>query len=1386
VSISRRFLLSFALYLLFVCAIFLPGRGLAAVCNDDNMQYLPAGSATTDLEVTGPCDVKAGTYTFRNVNIYTPSDQMTGGSLHFDDAVIDFYAESIVVEKGGSLIAGSTTAPIGTNSGIVTIHLWGKAGDPGVTCKSDKVNQCGVSNTIWTSNDPPNPASCTQMVLPGPVTDCFYRYQALDPSDQTINKGAYFGHKVLAISYGGTLQLFGKDGATYADHEISTCEEDDPACTGTSWLRLKGTLKPGATTLVVDGEVNWQDQDHIVVTTTDYLPGHSEELIINGDPQYDDTTKTTTINFTNADSAVTGVKWPHNGQTFDLTTASYPDIGRLGLNITSADTRAAVALLTRSIRIVSEGDTPTKNSFTQTAGNYFGGHTIFRQGFASVQVQGVEFKQLGQGGSIMHYPVHFHMDRKVPADTFVKDSSVSDSMTRFMVVHATQGVLLARNVGYKSIGHGFYLEDGTETDNELYANIGIFARAAVDNKENPRDVPGILTANDKNCTNGAKTCAAGYDNFPYYSDANHPSVFWITNGMNDFEYNMAAGAGTCGACYWFVPAAISGPSRDEKWFGYASEQAGAGRAGITPLERFLGNTCTSAMTAFQEVGDTASCNGVNFIDYKNVKPGSTLKMLASPEAMKHSIAPPDLSYWPIVSGGGRLATRCPAADNGDATADCSQVNVCAAGDKRNCDVIVLDHFTTSFNWPQKNFAAIWMRPFWSLIINSVITDVQNAGVNFVTSGDYSNASVIPGFWALLRKSALIGSTQWKNPKSDLKDNPLAANVGPFNPFTSADLKISGMACGAEPNGNLYNPSYCISKDEGIAMQLEAFSNFQRMFSIYDGPAYQDSNAYLDIEPTYLTKDGTATGALLNPPCKPEKNNGNPCATAGFKDSFLPGLRADQEHKLCYIPNAAIGWKQSNGFYYAPAFHSVNLFFDNVGIRHFVTEPLFEPGLFSFKTDLQEAKREYCYWTPDLFNGFTDIDRETVLNDDDGTLTGLTSSVYAPDPQKTETISVNKEDFFDAPSETAECASDVAANPDANPKCAPNTAKTSPYQYVTTAVYPECALSVPNSNDLVRKCADDSWGSACSTSPPITGGCLGIPIYRQLLKNDEHVGLKQVKRMMGQNTFQRSALTVNNGTYYIDTTVKKETQKIHHADSVNEFQPGGKYDIFFLYANKNTKQVYQLYVGKHIPDEQGRMFDKNNVKFGYVDITTSKYKFSQQGNGDLPTGWDTHYEKNTGILTLSTNMLSLADDFDLTKSDPNTNPPVALGKELCQPATMCKWTSKQCQCNPDSPLYDLCNQKNPAGQTVCSWSVKDLDCPAQGCPAFQITFPDKMYFKAENQHERPKPADFNFDTNKGFDWNVNFNLEGTSISGQQCNYTSQPPPLCRIANPHSRR
>jgi hypothetical protein len=282
--------------------------------------------------------------------------------------------------------------------------------------------------------------------------------------------------------------------------------------------------------------------DQIVVTTTDYLPGHSEQL---------------TIASINPDQQTITVEKPaqylHNGEAYDL--SALPQ--RLGIDFTQAETRAAVALLSRSIRIVSEGSAfgqplpPTAAACAAGAQGcqYFGGHTLVRQGVKTYQVQGVECYQLGQGGRLGHYPVHFHLAHKTPPNTFVHDASVHDSMTRWYTLHGTHNVMLARNVGYLSIGHGKYLEDGTEINNQLHANLGIYARSAAEldantpQRDNPRQVTGILSA------------SSGRP-FPYQSDWVHPSVFWIMNGWNEFEGNMAADEGACGACYWPVLGSV--------------------------------------------------------------------------------------------------------------------------------------------------------------------------------------------------------------------------------------------------------------------------------------------------------------------------------------------------------------------------------------------------------------------------------------------------------------------------------------------------------------------------------------------------------------------------------------------------------------------------------------------------------------------------------------------------------------------------------------------------------------------------------------------------------------------------------------------------------------
>ncbi|MGI9534672.1 MAG: hypothetical protein ACR2NW_06960, partial [Thermodesulfobacteriota bacterium] len=463
-------------------------------CQDAELQ---SGNGE-DLEVTGTCMVGAGTYNYRYVNIYN------GGELIFDDAVIDFWTSSILIENNSALIADS----IG-NNGLLTIHLYGAddstSGGVPISCKTDSM--CGVPANIWNSN------GSQKFDIPdsGNVNDYFYAYDNLPYYVNGVNSPdnqGFFGHKVLAVSYGGTLILNGVKGSSVGNL--------DPSDSGTSWARLNGTINSTNNSLTLDRAVDWEQDDQIVVTTTDYLPGHSEQRTISSISS-DGKTITVDSNFEHI----------HNGIKYDIKNdkRNTDGIGRLGLKFDKAETRAAVALLTRSIQIVSEGKSFNENlPFDGSPDDYYGGHTIFRQGFKQVQIQGVEFFQMGQGGRLGRYPVNFRLARKTPSDTFLRDNSIHDSMTRWITLQGTHGVLLERNVGYKSIGHGFYLEDGTEIENAFYSNIGIFARAAVDNIQNPRKVPGILSAPGQ-----VTQQQLGKENVPFHSDFHHPTIFWIMN-----------------------------------------------------------------------------------------------------------------------------------------------------------------------------------------------------------------------------------------------------------------------------------------------------------------------------------------------------------------------------------------------------------------------------------------------------------------------------------------------------------------------------------------------------------------------------------------------------------------------------------------------------------------------------------------------------------------------------------------------------------------------------------------------------------------------------------------------------------------------------------------
>ena len=193
-----------------------------------------------------------------------------------------------------------------------------------------------------------------------------------------------------------------------------------------------------------------------------------------------------------------------------------------------------------------------------------------------------------------------------------------------------------------------------------------------------------------------------------------------------------------------------------------------------------------------------------------------------------------------------------------------------------------------------------------------------------------------------------------------------------------------------------------------------------------------------------------------------------------------------------------------------------------------------------------SKNTYCSWQPGDFSQFSDIDRQTELTDLDGSLTGLLSGTASGNEP---TISVNNDpisdptsavydptvssNFFNAPVITPECATNVPASPNVPMPTA--TVNTSPYEYVTTAVFPDCGGTTGSCTAI--------WGTSLHRSKLLWSASLpSIPDW----SGDDGVEFRphqvsEYSHACAQATGQRSNLTMNHGSYYIDTTVPPATQ-----------------------------------------------------------------------------------------------------------------------------------------------------------------------------------------------------------------------------------------------------
>jgi hypothetical protein len=138
------------------------------------------------------------------------------------------------------------------------------------------------------------------------------------------------------------------------------------------------------------------------------------------------------------------------------------------------------------------------------------GHTMYHRESAG-SISYAEFRHLGKAGVLGRYSLHFHLVGDSMRGASVIGASIWDSGNRWLTIHGTNYLVVRDCIGYQSLGHGFFLEDGTEINNVLDRNLAVqaFMTAPL-----PKQV------------------------LPY--DLNDGSGFWWANSRNSFTRNVAA------------------------------------------------------------------------------------------------------------------------------------------------------------------------------------------------------------------------------------------------------------------------------------------------------------------------------------------------------------------------------------------------------------------------------------------------------------------------------------------------------------------------------------------------------------------------------------------------------------------------------------------------------------------------------------------------------------------------------------------------------------------------------------------------------------------------------------------------------------------------------
>ncbi|KAM4676367.1 cell migration-inducing and hyaluronan-binding protein isoform 1-T2 [Discoglossus pictus] len=400
-------------------------------------------------------------------------------------------------------------------------------------------------------------------------------------------------------------------------------------------LTMKVDTNVNSTILhLADNARSWLPGDVIVVASTDYSMYQAEEFKIMP-------CRACSPNQVKVEGKA---KYLHVGEKMD-----------------GVDMRAEVALLSRNIVIHGK---MAERCYNNTVCKYFdfdtfGGHVKVGRGFKDVHIEGAELKHMGQQ-TMGHYPIHFHtvgdVDEKggYSKPTYVKDVSIHHAFSRCVTVHGTNGLLVKDVVGYDTLGHCFFTEDGPEERNTFDHCLGLLIKA------------GTLLPSDRD-NKMCKTITEG--SYPGYvakprQDCNAVSTFWMANPNNNLINCSAAGSEEAG--FWFIFHHVpTGPSQGLYAPGHSEH---------TPLGKFENNRAHSNYRAGMIID-----NGVKTTEANDKDKRPILTLVGArysphqdadptkprvPAIIKHFIAYKNQDNGAWLRGGDVWLDNCQFADNG--------------------------------------------------------------------------------------------------------------------------------------------------------------------------------------------------------------------------------------------------------------------------------------------------------------------------------------------------------------------------------------------------------------------------------------------------------------------------------------------------------------------------------------------------------------------------------------------------------------------------------------------------------------------------------------------------------------------------------------------------